>query len=225
MNGVESSFEDLLLAGAQRAEAQAAGLRPASDQRPVPRLQGLVLLLLLFFGSVFTTTALVWNASNATFNSATTNSGNSWSAGTVAVGDDDSSTAMFALTNLIPGSTGSKCIVVTYSGTVAASVKLYRTAASYTGTLGSYLDLTIEQGTGGSFAGGCGAFISAATLYTGTLAGFSSSATSFASGLGTFTPTGTGQVSVYKFTYTLQDDNSAQGLSGGIGLTWEARNT
>jgi hypothetical protein len=184
-----------------------------------------VLPLLLILGGLFTSLTLVWGASGATFTSSTSSSGNSWSAGTVTIGDDDTGTAMFALTNLIPGSTGSRCIVVSYSGSVAADIKLYTTAASSTGTLGSYLDVTVEQGTGGSFAGGCGAFVSASTIFTGTLTVFAATVTNFSTGIGTFTPAGSGQTSVYKVTYTLQDNNAAQGLSGGIGFSWEARNT
>jgi len=37
---------------------------------------------------------------------------------------------MFAASGLAPGSTGSRCIEVTYGGSLAAVVKLYATAAS-----------------------------------------------------------------------------------------------
>ena len=188
-----------------------------------PRRRGRALLVVA--AGLVTGAVLVWNASDATFTATTSSGVSSWSAGSVAVADDDASTAMFALSNLIPGSTGSRCVVVTYTGSVAASVRLYATAGSSAGTLGGYLDLVVEQGTGGSFTGGCGAFTPGATLYSGTLAGFAAGATSFAAGLGTFAPTGSGQAAVYRFTYTLQDDNAAQGRSGALGFTWEARNT
>jgi hypothetical protein len=132
---------------------------------------------------------------------------------------------MFNATGLVPGSTGSKCIVVTFTGNVASSVKLYTQAASYGGTLGPYLDMTMEQGSGGSFAGGCGAFTPTGTIYSGTLANFAASNTDFSTGIGTFTPNANGQTRVYRFTYSLADNNNAQNKTASIGFTWEARNT
>ena len=85
--------------------------------------------LLVAFG-VLIAAAMVWRTSAATSNGSTDNSGNSWSAGTVSLSDDDSTTAMFAASGLAPGSTGSRCIEVTYGGSLAAVVKLYATAAS-----------------------------------------------------------------------------------------------
>ncbi|MDP9398640.1 MAG: hypothetical protein M3P96_12860 [Actinomycetota bacterium] len=91
----------------------------------------------------------------------TANGPNTWSAGTVAISDDDTGSAMFTATALRPNDTGNKCILVTYNGSLAASVKLY---AAATGTLGTYLDLTVQKGTGGSFAN-CTGFTGAA-IYT-----------------------------------------------------------
>src|SRR3712207_7319239 len=42
-----------------------------------------------------------------------------------SLSDDDSGSAMFTATGLKPGSTGTKCIQVTYGGSLAAAVKLY----------------------------------------------------------------------------------------------------
>jgi hypothetical protein len=57
--------------------------------------------------------ALVWHASYSAFSATADNPTSNWAAGTVALADDDSSTALFSATNLKPGSTGTKCIVVT----------------------------------------------------------------------------------------------------------------
>lgn len=203
------------------ADALPVPQAPAAERR---ERRPLLLIVLFVLCGLLIGGAMVWDASDATFTATTSSGGSSWNAGTVSLSDDDQSSAMFQLTNLIPGSTGSRCVVVTYDGSVAADVRLYTTAASYTGTLGTYLDLVVEEGTGGSFAGGCGAFVPTGTLYTGTLAGFAAGATNFGNGLGSFAPAGAGDTAVYRFTYTLQDDNAAQGRSGGIGFTWEARN-
>lgn len=164
--------------------------------------------------------ALVWQASTAAFNDTTDNGTNNWSAGTVVISDDDSGAAMFNATALKPGDTASRCIEVTYTGSLAASVKLY---ASASGTLGSYLDLTVQQGTGGT-SGSCAGFTADSTLYTGTLAGFASSASNYGSGVGTFAPTASGQKKSYRITYTVQDNNAAQGTTASATFTWEAQN-
>jgi hypothetical protein len=165
--------------------------------------------------------ALIWRSSDAAFSSKATNPGDSWSAGQVSLTDDDAGAAMFSVTGLKPGSYGSKCIAVTYTGNVASSVKLYASASS--GTLNTYLSVTVEQGTVGNFAG-CGSF-SGSTIYSGTLGGFISAKNSFATGVGSWTPSTNGTDQVYKISYQLLADNAAISLSSTCTFTWEAQNT
>jgi len=175
--------------------------------------------------------ALVWQASYAAFSATTSTPTNNWSTGTVALSDDDSNSAMFTASALAPGSTASKCIVVTSSGTLASTVQLYGTGKTATNSLDTYLDLVVVQGTGGSFAGGCTGFTpdaGAANTFTGTLAAFATAYTNFSTGFGTFAPTGAStQTKVYKITYTLNAStpSSAQGSTAAIGLTWESQNS
>jgi hypothetical protein len=169
---------------------------------------------------------LVWSASNAAFSGTTDNTANSWAAGTVSLTDDDATAAMFSATNLTPASgTLTKCIVVTYGGSVTAPVKLYTGAAGLTGTgLGTYLDFTIDVGTGGTFAGGCGAFVTGGNIYTGTLANFASTYTNYSNGLATtWSPTGATQTKVFKFSYSVQSSDTAQGKNCSLPWTWEAQ--
>ena len=181
-------------------------------------------------GGVAISATLVWHASYSAFSATTSNPTNNWSAGTVNLTDDDSNTAMFTASGLTPGSTGTKCIAVTSNGTVASAVKLYGTGAATTNALSSSLNLTITQGTGGNF-GSCSGFTPLGTgssVYSGTLAGFASTATSYANGLGTWAPTGSGsETRVFQFSYTLDVNapNTVQGGTASIGFTWEAQNT
>jgi hypothetical protein len=174
--------------------------------------------------------AVVWHASYAAFSATTANPTNTWAAGTVALSDDDSNTAMFTAANLKPAATGTKCIAVTSTGTLPSAVKLYGTAPTSTNGLAGYLNLTVTQGTGGG-SGSCTGFTplgTGASVYTGTLAAFGSTATSYATGLGSWTPTGTGsETRVFQFTYTLDPatPNTAQGGTAAIGFTWEAQNS
>ncbi len=165
--------------------------------------------------------AWVWQGSQAAYTGVTSNSGNTFSAGTVSLTDDDSGTALFTVSGLQPGSTGQRCLTVSYHGTLGAQVKLFVTPGSVTGTgLDAYLVLKVEEGTGGSNAS-CAGF-SGTQIFNSTLGSLAGSATNSATGLGSWAPTGAGQNRVYRFTYGLQDDNAAQGLNCQASFTWEA---
>lgn len=178
--------------------------------------------------------AVVSTASYSAFSATTVNPTSNWTAGTVALTDDDNNnaSALFTATGLKPGSTGVNCITVTSTGSLASTVKLYATNPVSTNGLSTNIALTIEQGTGGGF-GSCTGFTPAATNGTltpanTTLASFGSSATNFSTGLGTWAPTGSGSESrVYRVTYTVASaaPNTVQGGTTSLGLTWEAQNS
>lgn len=201
-----------------RASANPGRLR-APAVRPGLRLLAVGAIALLISSS------LVFRASLAAFTASTTNPGNNWTAGTVAISDDDSGTARFSATTMVPGganASGTACVAVTYTGSVTANVRLFVLAADYTGTgLGQYLTFTIEEGTGGTFAD-CTGFVAGSTLYgPGTLSGFAGASSTYATGVSAWQPT-TGQSKTYRLTYALQDNNGAQGLTANAVFTWEA---
>lgn len=167
--------------------------------------------------------AVAVRSSSAAFTATTANTGNSWEAGSVTLGDDDSDTAMFSVTGMMPGDPEVRCIEVSYSGSLDADVKLYGAITGGTG-LEDYIDITVERGTGGSF-GDCSGFSASESVYTGTLAGLATDHTSFADGAGTWAPVGGGPTDavVYRFTTALQDDVQAQGLATTATFTWEAQ--
>jgi hypothetical protein len=168
------------------------------------------------------------------FSSTTVNSGNSFAAGTVYVSDNDANAAMYTVSNKKPGDMSVSCIKVTYTGSLDADVKLYTT--STIGALGPYINLTVEKGTssGSPTFPACGTYTSESTIYTGTLAAFAAASNSYANGVGAYPGSQTSWVTndalVYRFTLTLQDNNSANGAnsgavtSGSHSFTWEARN-
>lgn len=173
----------------------------------------------------------IGGASYSAFSATTSNPTTNWTVGTVALSDDDSNTAMFTAIGLKPGSTGTKCIAVTSTGSLASTVKLYGTSPATTNGLSSYINLTITQGTGGSFAGGCGSFTplgSGSSVFTGTLASFGTGDTNFATGAGSWAPTGSAsETRVFQFSYTVDPaaPNTSQGGTASIGFTWEAQNS
>ena len=173
---------------------------------------------------------VVAQASYSAYTSTTSNPTSNWSTGTVSLTDDDSNTALFTASNLKPGSTGSKCIEVTSSGTLASTVKLYGTTYSTTNNLAASINLTITQGTGATFSS-CTGFTALATnsaVYSGTLATFASTHTNFSNGAGVWAPTGSAsEAHAYKFDYTVSSSapDSTQNSTAAIGFTWEAQNS
>lgn len=173
---------------------------------------------------------VVAHASYSAYSATTVNPTSNWTTGTVALADDDANTAAFTASNLKPGSTGTKCLVVTSSGSLASVVKLYGTTPASTKNLASNINLTITQGTGGSF-GSCTGFAplaSGSSLYSGTLDAFGTTYTGYATGLGSWAPTGTAaETRTYQISYTVKTDapDTTQGGTAGIGLTFEAQNS
>jgi hypothetical protein len=166
------------------------------------------------------------------FSATTSNAGNTITAGTVAIADNDAGAAMYSIANAKPGESVSKCIKVTYTGSLDADVHIYTT--STIGSLGQYVELTITPGTQAtpSFPS-CTGFTadSGGALYTGTLQNFGSTKNSYATGVvdypGSSTKWAGNEAVVYQVTATLQSSapDTAQGLTtGSHTFTWEARN-
>jgi hypothetical protein len=150
-------------------------------------------------------------------------------AGTVTLGDDDDSAAMFALTGMIPGTTATRCINVVFSGSLNASVRLYGTLTS--GTLAPYIDLVVERSTGA--AGGpthsCTGFVEAGkvTVSTGTTLGaFLTAHGSYASGVDTWAPAAAppSKTVSYRFTVTQRSDAQGANKSADVAFHWESNN-
>ena len=191
------------------------------------------LLTLLIIGVVG---ALAGIGTFSAFSSTTDNSGNTFAAGTVYVSDNDAGSAMYNVTNQKPAQTTTRCIVLTYTGTLASDVKLY-TTSSVNSPPSQYIDFTVEKGT---FPGAppafpsCTGYISGSTIYSGTLANFASTKNSYANGIAAYpgaqTQWNQNDTLVYRFTLTLQDNNNANAGSGAgyatgsHSFTWEAQN-
>ena len=200
----------------------------SNENEPHRRRRPWVALLAIV--GVIGSSAMVWQASNAAFTATTSDGVNSFAAGTVALSDNDLGTALFSATNLKPGSTGQACIRVTYSGTLAAGVRLYAQSASASNGLDTYLTLTVDEGTNSTVtAGTCGTWTSATGgggISTSTLNAFTTARTTYGSGAGTWNPP-SGATKDYQFTYTLSAaaPNSAQGGTAQVTFAWEAQNT
>lgn len=153
-----------------------------------------------------------------------------WATGTVTLADDDANGAAFQVANARPGSSGSRCLVVTSDATLPSRVRVYGANGSGSTSLAAYLDLTITQGTGGSF-GSCVGFTplsSGAEVFHGSLYFFGLSHNGFANGVGGWDPTGAAPESrTFKLGYVVSPDvpNDTMGGTAGGDLVFEAQNT
>lgn len=198
-------------------------LTAAGDARGVAAAQTLVAIAALVFVS-----AVVLRTSSAAFNHTTNNPNSSLAGGDLVLADDDTGSALFTVTDLVPGDSVVQCIQVTYTGSVTAStpgaVKIYSAGYTDSGTFGDWLDLTIEEGTGGSY-GSCAGFTSSSTLVNATaLSTFDTNNTNYGNGVTAWTPNGSPQSRTYRVTFTLNASTptAQEGETvTGLGFTWE----
>ena len=166
--------------------------------------------------------ALVWRTTDAAFTATTQTGQNTWQTGSVALRHDAVSVP-FTVSNMTPGTTGKRCITVTYDGTVTpAYVRLY-TANATDGGLGAHLGFTVWEGTGGT--ADCTGFqrISDNPIFQGT-AGQLAAVTGWSANVGWWNPTTTGETRTYEISYTLGVD-APQSSSYAVAFVWEARTT
>ena len=186
-----------------------------------------LLQLAAFALSFILVALLVVTSSRAAFVAQNDNTANTVTAASIALGDNDGEAAMFAISGLAPGTVESRCIQVTYTGTInPTEVKLYIAAALPANDLSDYLNLTVDVGaaTGQTFPS-CTGFTSTATIYTGDLLGFATAHPDYATTplATTWDPVATGEARTFRFRVSVQDDSAAQGKSTTFGFSWETR--
>ena len=199
-----------------------------------PRLARKVLGTVLVTGLLASLAGFAtWSAFSAT----STNPTNQFAAGTVAISDNDAGSAMFNLSGMDPTDPAEqRCIVLTYTGSLASTVRLYGTTGG--SGLADYLNVKVTRGTicrrrasppapaspptpptiAASAPASCTTARSRASPTTTRRA----SSTPVAATPESWT---TGEVHAYRFEVTLTDDDAAQGLDATQSFTWEARNS
>lgn len=185
-------------------------------------------LVVAFVASMVVVSMLVVTGSIAAFSDTTQSTGNTFSTGTVALVDDDLAASMFTVSGMVPGDSVTECITVTYQGTVAdpSGVKVYSGGYTDSGDLANYLNLTIEEGTGGTF-GDCTGFTLENIIESGTtLAGFDATHTDYATGAGVWDPASTPVSKTYRFTVALDaatpDVEQGESVTAAT-FTWEVQ--
>ena len=175
-------------------------------------------------------------ATFAAYTATTQNDSNRIEAGSVKLSDNGDGTSLMSMASGVPGDTRSACIKVAFDGSLASTVRLYGTT---TGSgLDQYLDLKVTRGTYSpsdpafksctNFQADGTNYLGAGNgvIYNGTLQGFPDN---YAAGL--VDPTSgspeswtNGEVHVYRFDVTLQQNFAAQTLNAMQTFSWEARN-
>lgn len=174
---------------------------------------------------------LVWQGSNAAFTARTQNVGNNWATGSVTLSDDDTGTAAFSVQNATPGATGSRCLTVTSTSTVAGIVKPYVARLGAQG-LESYIFIQMQQGTGGGFASCAGFVADGPGLPAAPLSTLSTINHDFATGGTPWATTGvSGESKTYQVTWTFNttgltqpEIDALQGKSVSVDVVWELQN-
>ena len=185
-----------------------------------------VAVLALMAGvAVFTT--------SAAFTATSSNPGNLIEAGTVSIGDSDADTGkLYNALSQTPGAGNgptAACIRVTYSGSLASSVKLYRSAASN----GAQFHLTVERGGTSLTAPGsdmnCTGFSASSTAFDNTLDQFPTTYAGGIDGKSGGAAWSSSQSVDYRFTIYPVDDTTPNAHTSAVdtgthSFTWEAQN-
>jgi hypothetical protein len=171
---------------------------------------------------------LVARASSAAFVGATANDDNAFNLGQLDL-TDDAASALFTVSNMLPGQKETRCITVTYTGVPNPGVvKVYTAGFSDPDSIAQYLDITIHQGTGDTTGGSCTGFAPAdePIRSTTTLASFRTSNGAYSTGVGTWNPPATGSAQGYQVEVQLKSSTpeTAEGKAlNAFNLTWEVQ--
>jgi hypothetical protein len=129
--------------------------------------------------------------------------------------DDADGTALFAVTDLLPGRSVSRCLTVGYTGTEASAGSIRLVADDVTGPLAAHLDVEVRLGTGGGF-GDCAGFTGTA-FFEGTLADLAAEG---ADGVATgWTPV-EAQARTYRITVTMDGGNELKRAASTATFRW-----
>jgi hypothetical protein len=179
---------------------------------------------------------LVWQGSYAAFSATTTDTGNAWASGSLALTNNGggatysaATTATFGGTNLKPGATGTTCLTVKSIGTAAGTLAMYESSlADSTPSLGTQIQLTVTEGVPATdVQANCTGFPTTGLTTVATNKALSAWPTTYATATGT-TPVAAGTVlEAYKVVWTFvttgtnPGDTALMGKTATAGFTWE----
>jgi predicted ribosomally synthesized peptide with SipW-like signal peptide len=166
----------------------------------------------------------------AALSDTTTNDDNKFDAANIDLADNDSGGFMYQVDNQEPGDSVTKCIQISYSGTLDSDVEMYMSTP--VDTLAPYLNLTIEAGSqpGAVFPDCTGFTPDGGVLYADTLDAFYTDHGGAGDGVA-FSPNGTdpwtdGDSVVYRVTLEMDAAAGSRpagaNSAGAHNFTWQA---
>ncbi len=164
--------------------------------------------------------ALAFTATSAAFNDTTDSAGNSFTAASVELTDDDFGGVNFIATGMIPGTAVTDCIELEYLGDVDA-VEPLRIYGAFAGALAADLNVTVEHGAAGSTCVAPGALT---PVYSGTAAALPTTYAAAAAGVDLDT-TNTTAAYVFSVEIDAAATNTAQGANATASFTWEVQSS
>lgn len=177
--------------------------------------------------------AAVGSAVFSAYTSVASNDGNTFTAGTIALTDNDSGSALFNVQGFTPGDTFVRCIQVSYASTggVQSSVRFFGQTGG--NGLDEFLDVRVRRGTTTAVnpSGDCAGFTPDAVDYNGDGNGVIVNSTlrafpdDYATGI--VDPAASwsaGASAVYEIAISVQSSPLAQGLDATQDFSFEARN-
>lgn len=165
----------------------------------------------------------------AALSDTTDSANNEFNAGEIDITDNDSAAFMYEVDNALPGDTVSACIQVSYTSTPGLDSDVVLYMATPIGSVGPYVDMTVDVGTQAApVFPDCTGFSADSNLFTGTLDEFQTDHGSAGTGVA-YSPNGvspwaSGDSVVYRVTLTLSNDPRLPGenFSGAHTYTWRA---
>ena len=174
--------------------------------------------------------AIAGTAVFSAFSSTQGTGSNTFAAGSVALATDGTGSVLFNASNMTPGDSLTKCVSVTYSGTLGADVSMFGTES---GSLAADLDVTVthglDSGNGGgvpaSPANSCANFRADSgglngVIFNSTLSAFPGSANAIADPTNPWTSATT---AVYEITVALDPTSTDQSGTASAVFTWQAK--
>jgi hypothetical protein len=180
---------------------------------------------------------LIWSGSTAAFTASSNNTSDSWSTGQLALQNNGggatfatTTAALFSETGIKPGVSGTKCITVESTGSLAGALKLYRGALSGTNAanLAAVVTFSVDAtpvSASTNITAGCTSWPggTSGAVYNGLLTGFP---TTYGGASGAAALTGGTERVAYRIAWALPVsvvDNTLQGSSVSTDLTWEVQ--
>jgi hypothetical protein len=163
--------------------------------------------------SVLLLSTLVVNRSSGALTGTDANATAAVGSGSIELTDDDQGRSLFDLTNLTPARPEARCVEVTYGGTILPVALRLRAEAD--GSLADFLDVTIDEGTGGGFES-CDGFTAVSPVFDGPLTDLT--ALGWVE-LGDILNAGDGRT--YRISLQLEDNQEALTQETNLELAWE----